>query len=476
MSVVVPSRPRRTTELVLLFIALAVAIGAFMLANIGMEHEIAVSDILFSGWLAVLAFGLHVIIRIRLPYSDPYILPIAVALNGLGVAVIHRLDLTKKEPTDFATNQLVWTTVAMAVAGALIWYLHDHRILRRWTYLFLVASGVLLALPLIPGLGMTINGSRIWIGIAGVVSFQPGELVKITLAIFFAGYLSANRDLILLAGKKVGPVTFPRFRDLAPLIIAWLMSLAVMVFQTDLGSAILFFGLFMALLYMATSRISWILIGLVMAGLGALLAISFFSHVQARITGWLHAFDPEIYNAPGGSHQVVQGLFGLSSGGLLGTGLGQGRPDLVYAANSDSIVATMGEELGLVGLAAIIMLFMLMVTRMLRAALGARDSFGKLLAGGLAVIITLQCFIVMGGIFRVIPLTGLTTPFMAAGGSSLLSNWILVALVMIISQAARQPVVVGPMVNASGSGSGFADRAMPVEDYQPTAIPAGGEK
>ena len=456
--VISPARPRRTTELLLLILALGIGLGAHLLSAVGMDQEITSEYWVQTGVMTIMALVFHLVLRLKARYADPYILPIVVTLNGLGIAMIHRLDLESGDSA--ATRQLMWTVVAMGSAIVLLWFLRDHRLLRRRTYLFLAAAGLLLLLPLIPGLGMEINGARIWINV-GVGSFQPGEVAKIMLAIFFAGYLSANRDLILLAGKKVGPVTFPRSRDMAPLVIAWIISMGVLVFQRDLGSAILFFGLFMAMIYLATSRVSWIILGLLLVGIGGLIAVNTISHVGLRVSAWLNAFDPEVYNRQGGSFQIVQGLFGLASGGLLGTGLGEGRPDIVAYANSDMIVASFGEELGMIGLAAIIMLYVLLVTRMMRAALGTRDTFGKLLAAGLAFTMALQCFVVIGGVTMVIPLTGLTTPFMAAGGSSLLANWIVVALVLLVSQAARRPVVVGPMVNASGAGSGHQDRTDP---------------
>ena len=275
------------------------------------------------------------------------------------------------------------------------------------------------------------------------LSFQPGELAKITLAIFFAGYLSSNRELILLAGKKLGPMQLPRARDLGPMIVAWMVSIGVLVIQKDLGSSILFFGLFMVMIYVATARVSWIVIGTLMLVGGGVFAYLTMGHVTRRIDGWINAFDPDIYHAVGGSRQIVEGLFGLANGGLLGTGLGNGSPYMVPLANSDMIVASLGEELGLIGIAAIVLLFLILVSRGMRAALGSRDSFGKLLATGFSFTLALQCFVVIGGVTRLIPLTGLTTPFMAAGGSSLLSNWIIVALLLLISHNSRRPMLSG---------------------------------
>ena len=439
-------KPRRLTELLLLVVAVAIGVGANILVD---PDQLGTGDphILVSGLvLGIGALLLHLVLRLRAKYADPYVLPIVVALNGLGIAMIHRIDLTTDQSA--AQSQVLWTALAMSAAGLVLWFLRDHRVLRRITYISLVLSGLLLLLPLLPGLGVELNGARIWISVGGR-TFQPGEVAKITLAVFFAGYLSTNRDLILLAGKKIGPVRLPRFRDMAPMFAAWLVAIGVLVFQRDLGSAILFFGLFLAMIYLATSRLSWIVIGLLLVAVGGFFASRIFGHVAARLDSWLNAFDPEVFNrAPGGSAQIVQGLFGLSSGGLFGQGLGQGRPDLVSYANSDMIITAFGEELGLIGLGAILMLFFLFVSRGFRAALGTRDAFGKLLAAGLSAVIVLQLFVVVGGVTRLIPLTGLTTPFMSAGGSSLLSNWILAAIILAISHTARRPVVTGPATEA----------------------------
>lgn len=439
-------KPRRLTELLLLVLAVGIGVGANILVDpdqLGSGNP----HILVSGLvLGIGALLLHLVVHLRAKYADPYVLPIVVALNGLGIAMIHRIDLTTDQSA--ADSQVLWTAVAMTAAGLVLWFLKDHRVLRRITYISLLLSGLLLLLPLLPGLGLELNGARIWISVGGR-TFQPGEVAKITLAVFFAGYLSTNRDLILLAGKKLGPVRLPRFRDMAPMFAAWLVAIGVLVFQRDLGSAILFFGLFLAMIYLATSRLSWIVIGLLLVAVGGFFASRVFGHVAARLDSWLNAFDPEVYNrAPGGSGQIVQGLFGLSSGGLFGQGLGQGRPDLVSYANSDMIITAFGEELGLIGLAAVLMLFFLLVSRGFRAALGTRDAFGKLLAAGLSAVIVLQLFVVVGGVTRLIPLTGLTTPFMSAGGSSLLSNWIIAAIILAISHTARRPVVTGPATEA----------------------------
>ncbi|GAB3600789.1 hypothetical protein GCM10027586_03430 [Kineococcus gypseus] len=299
-----------------------------------------------------------------------------------------------------------------------------------------MAGLVLLLLPLVPGLGRTINGARIWVGV-GDLSFQPGELAKIALAVFFAGYLVVHRDALSLTGTKVLLLRLPRARDLGPILLAWLVSVGVLVLQRDLGTSLLFFGLFVAVLYVSTERVSWIVLGLALFAAGALFAATTMSHVRSRVDAWLHPF--EAGNADGGAYQLVQGLYGMANGGLIGTGLDRGRPDIVPYANSDFVYAAFGEELGLVGLFALLLLYVVLVERGMRTAIGVRDGFGKLLAAGLAFSVALQVFVVVGGVTRVIPLTGLTTPFLAAGGSSLVSNWIVVALLLRVSDLARRP-------------------------------------
>lgn len=445
-------KPRRNLELVLLLMALTVAIGAQMLVALAQGEPITTDYYVEGGIFAGLVLAFHVVLRLRAKYADPFILPIVVTLNGLGIAMIHRLDFTASY-SGVADRQLMWTGVSIAASIILLWLLKDHRRLRQLTYISLAASVLLLFMPIVPGLGAAEYGARIWVTV-GPLSFQPSEIAKITLAIFFAGYLANNRDLILLAGRKFGPVTFPRLRDLAPMFIAWIIAIGVLVVQNDLGNALMFFGLFIAVIYVATSRFSWIAIGGVFILAGAALAYQFVSHFRDRVEIWLNAFDQEIYErAFGGSHQVVQGLFGLAHGGLAGTGLGSGNPGMVALANSDMIIAAFGEELGFIGLSAMLLLYLLLFSRYMRAGLGTRDTFGKLLAVGLAVVLVLQVFVVVGGITRVIPLTGLATPFLAAGGSALLANWLIVALMLLISHSARQPVIVGPMVNATGESS-----------------------
>jgi cell division protein FtsW (lipid II flippase) len=429
----VETRPRRNVELVLLVLSIAIAVGAYVLVGIAAKGEVPASWTWVAGGFGVLVLLVHVVLRYVAPYADPVILPITSAINGLGLVVIHRLDLEKD--TSLANRQLLWTAVGVAAAVAVLFVVRDHRILARFTWTAAVAGFALLLLPLLPLIGRNIRGARIWIGL-GPLSFQPGEIAKILLALFFAGYLVTARDSLALVGRRFLGLQFPRARDLGPILVAWALSLGVLVFERDLGTSLLFFGLFVAVLYVATERTSWIVIGMGLFVAGAVVAWKIFSHVQRRVDIWLHPFAPDTFD---NAYQVIQGLYGMSSGGLVGTGLGEGRPDIIPFAESDFIFTAIGEELGLTGIFALLLLYLILVERGLRTAIGARDGFGKLLAAGLSFTIALQVFVVAGGVTRVIPLTGLVLPFLAYGGSSLLSNWIVVAILLRISDAARRP-------------------------------------
>lgn len=431
-------RTRRNVELVLLLLAVAITLLAWVSVDLGVRETVPAQLVTVGGGLLGLVLVFHLVLRWRASYADPLLLPIATLLNGFGLVMIHRLDLAggRTGVDSDAGRQLVWTGLSVVLAAVFIVVVRDHRLLRRRTFTAMAIGLVLLLLPLVPGLGTTIYGSRIWIRL-GPLSFQPGEIAKLALTIFFAGYLVSVRDVLSLTGRRVLGFTFPRGRDLGPILIAWLVSLAVLVFEKDLGSSLLFFGLFVGMLYVATERVSWIAIGLLLFAGGAYLAYRIFDHVQERVGLWLDPFSQASLEQ---SDQLAKGIMGLAAGGLFGTGLGQGRPWLVAFANSDFIFTSFGEELGLFGVGALLALYAVFVERGLRTALGVRDGFGKLLAFGLAFSVALQVFVVIGGVTRVIPLTGLTTPFMSLGGSSLLANWTLMAILLRISDQARRPV------------------------------------
>jgi cell division protein FtsW (lipid II flippase) len=434
----------RNLELVLLLFACAINGAATVLVQLGALGTLRTDVFVQAAGLAVLALGMHVALRFVAPEADPFILPIVTLLNGLGIAEIYRIDLAHKLSgwDSAALRQIVWTALAMAIALGVIVLIRNHRVLQRYRYIAMFTGIVLLLLPMLPFIGATKFGSRLWIEI-GPFSFQPGELGKIALAIFFAGYLVESRDSLSMVGKRFLGMRFPRARDLGPILVIWAAAMAVLIFQRDLGTSLLYFGLFLVMIYVATGRLSWVILGLGLFVGGAIVASQTLSYVTSRFHGWLDAFNPDVYNRQGGSYQLVQGLFGLAHGGLIGTGLGEGRPTIVPLAESDFIVASLGEELGLAGLFAILALYLLFVSRGMRVGFAGSDDFGRLLGVGLAFVIALQVFIVIGGVTRVIPLTGLTTPFLAAGGSSLVANWIIAALLLRLSDTIRnQPRLV----------------------------------
>jgi cell division protein FtsW (lipid II flippase) len=450
-------RNPRNVELGMLVFSLVIAMAAYASVGLAYNGKLPAGMVGYGAGLGVLFLAAHLALRKLAPDADPLILPCVTMLNGLGLAMIHRIDLAlgdraaqlHRDYSPAAPPQLTWTAVGVIGFVAVLALVRDHRILQRFTYTAMLGGLVLLLLPLLPVIGTTINGARIWVHLAGF-SFQPGELAKLALLVFFAGYLVIKRDVLALASRRVVGIDLPRGRDLGPIIVAWAASLAVLVFERDLGTSLLFFGAFVALLYVATERLSWLLIGLVMFISGSVAAWAMFGHVQQRVEIWL---DPmaHINDPVGGSYQLMQGLFGMGTGGILGKGLGQGRPDIVPYANTDFIFAAFGEELGLTGLMALLVVYGIVVQRGFRTSIGVRDAFGKLLAAGLAFSMALQVFVVVGGVTRLIPLTGLTMPFLSYGGSSLVSNWALVALLLRISDAARRPAPppAAPMQDAT---------------------------
>jgi cell division protein FtsW (lipid II flippase) len=437
----------RSIELALLAFASALTTIALVLVEANQDTE-DFRTLLYLGlaYLALLTVA-HLAVRRLAPYADPLILPCAALLNGLGLVMIHRIDLARveraaqlgnKPPLEFAYRQVAWTAIALVLFIAVLFFIRDHRILARYGYTLGFVGLVALALPgLLPSSISEVNGSKIWLRLS-IFSIQPGEFAKVLVMIFFSALLISKRELFQTAGRTVWGMELPRPRDLAPLIAAWMLSVGVLVLEKDLGSSLLYFGIMLVLLYTATERVSWLLIGLTFFTGGAVVAYNLFGHVRARFEVWLDPLSPEHFD--GGGYQLGQALFGLGTGGVGGTGLGAGRPELVPFAWSDFMISSIGEELGLIGLAAVLVIYLLLSTRGLRSALAVRDSFGKLLATGLSFSLALQVFVVIGGVTKLIPLTGLTVPFLSAGGSSLVANYVIVALLLRISNAARSPV------------------------------------
>jgi cell division protein FtsW (lipid II flippase) len=439
----------RAVELLLLAFAAALTTSALVLVEANQEHALT-RTLLYLGaaYLGLLTVA-HVAVRKLAPYSDPLILPCAALLNGLGLVMIHRVDLARSaaaaqlgqpEPELFAGRQVAWTAIALALFIGVLAYVRDHRVLSRYGYTLGFAGLVLVALPgLLPASISQVNGAKVWLRLS-IFSIQPGEFAKVLLMVFFSALLVSKRELFTSAGRRFLGMDLPRARDLAPLLVAWGLSVGLLVLEKDLGSSLLYFGVMLVLLYAATERVSWLVIGLLLFFAGATLAYQLFSHVRERVEIWLNPFAH--FNDAG--YQLAQALFGLGTGGVAGTGLGAGRPELVPFAWSDFMVSSIGEELGLIGLAAVLVIYLVLVTRGLRSALAVRDTFGKLLATGLSFSLMLQVFVVMGGVTRLIPLTGLTIPFVAAGGSSLVANYMIVALLLRVSNAARTPAAKRP--------------------------------
>ncbi|MBW8481805.1 FtsW/RodA/SpoVE family cell cycle protein [Actinomadura parmotrematis] len=519
-----PYQRRNAATLALLIFAMVLTLSAFAEVGLARDGHIPQGLFLYGGGLVVLAIGAFLAQARFAPYADPLLLPLAVGLNGLGLAMIYRLDLDTsndrkiaeaagktflKDAAD-ASGQLMWTFIGIALFVVAVFIMRDTsdpdaklsftpKTAQRYTYLIGLGAIVLLLLPVVPGIGAEINGARVWINVAGF-SVQPGEFAKLLLVVFFAGYLVNKRQAMSLIGKKIGPFSLPRGRDLGPILVIWFLCLGVLFMQKDLGTALLYFGLFVSMLYIATQRVSWVAIGLGLLAVGVTIAtmLPFMGHVNQRIDIWRNPGpyfdggclvagkvvpvnpDTDIFKrtklvlqakaeeyekagqkakaanarliGPGfyactntlkgeysDSAQLMKGLFALGQGGVLGTGLGQGEPWRTPLSFSDFIFDSMGEELGLTGLMALLLCYALIVQRGMKTAVAARDPFLKLFAGGVSFVLGLQVFVIVGGVTRMIPLTGLTTPFLSQGGSSLMANWILIAILVRMSHDARKP-------------------------------------
>ena len=442
-------RGRRRTELLMLIFAVAVVAFAYSNVGLGLKGQLPSGMAEYCGGFAVLVLLAHLVVRRLAPWADPLLLPLAALMNGLGIVMIYRLQevgrdgnpgqLSVPMSASATAIQLMYTALGIAAFIVVLALVREPRVLQRYTYTFGAIGLALVALPaVLPGSIATVPGTGAKIQIAvGGFSIQPEEFAKLALAVFFAGYLVAKRDVLALAGRRILGIDLPRARDLGPVLIAWVASLLVLIFESDIGTSALFFGLFVAVIYIATQRTSWLLIGLVLFVAGSIVASRIFSHVGERFDIWLHPFAGS--NPQGNAYQLVQGLYGMGFGGVLGRGLGGGQPYFTPLVQSDFIVTAFGEEIGLTGLMALLIIYGLMVQRGLRAAISVRDPFAKLLAGGLSFVLALQVFVIVGGVTRLIPLTGITTPFLSQGGSSLVASWMMIAMLMRISDTARRP-------------------------------------
>ncbi len=437
-----PGRARsRRAELQLLALAVVIVFGAYLLVGLAQSPQISAATLSYGVALAALAAVGHLAVRRLAPLADPVLLPAAFLLNGIGLVLIRRIDQARN--SDLAVAQTTWTVVGIGLFALTLLVVGDHRRLARYRYTAGATALGLLLLPLVPGIGYEVNEARLWVDL-GIVSFQPGEFAKVALVVFLAGYLEDKRSLLTVATTRAGPLLLPPFRHLAPVLVAALGGVAILVFQRDLGSSLLFFGIFVAMLYLATGRLAYPAAGLVTFAAAGALAFSAFAHVRSRFLVWLDPWqDPT-----DAGYQVTQSLFALGTGGLTGTGLGLGHPDIIPEAATDAIFAVLGEELGLLGTTAVLVAFMLVVAKGYKAAILATDEVGSLLAAGLATILALQVFVIVGGVTRLVPLTGITLPFVSYGGSSLVANYLLLALLVRVSDRARRSARVGAEVAA----------------------------
>ncbi len=415
---------RRSTELTLIAMAAAITGVAYTLASLGANAAIPVKIGPFLVLLLILIGVAHVAVRLLAKGADGTLLPLAVLLHGIGYVMITRLD------DRLAGLQSMWSLIAIAAFVATLLFVQRASDLARYKWILFFAGSILLLLPMVPGLGTSVGGARIWVKV-GPLSFQPGEFAKLTLAVFFAGYLAERRELIAASTWKLGPLRIPELQYIAPILVAWGFAVLVMVGERDLGSSLLFFTLFVVMMWVATERVSYLIIGFMMFGVAAFAAWKMFGHVQTRVDIWLDPWADEY----GKGFQIVQALYGIGDGGIVGTGLGRGSPDKVPEAQNDFIFAAIGEEMGLVGATSILMTYLLLIGAGLRVALRTDRTFEKLLATGLTTIVGVQAFIIIGGVIKVVPLTGITLPFVSYGGSSLLSNYILLAILLRLSDA-----------------------------------------
>jgi cell division protein FtsW (lipid II flippase) len=447
---------RRNVELLLLVFAVVIVVAAEAAVEAARDGHFSSRLLTYAAVPIVVGLVTHLVIRRVARYADPLLLPVVVLLNGLGLVMIHRLDLGEKTqaqqygnpiPGAAAPTQVVWTALGVALFVAVLVIVRDHRSLQRYAYTLALGGLFFLLLPtVLPSRFSEVNGARIWIRVAGF-SIQPGEFAKILLTIFAAAYLVQKRDVLALAGRRIFGIDFPRGRDFGPLLVVWLVCIAVLVRGHDLGMSLLFFGLFIVMLYVATERASWVIVGALLFIGGAYVSYQLFGVVQTRVEVWLHPFTVTAADIQAGidpGYQLRQSLFGLGTGGLFGTGLGSGHPELVPLPGTDYILSSFGEEIGLFGLMGLLTLYAVIVARGFSAGLAVRDAFGKLLACGLAFMMGLQVFIVAAGVTRLLPETGQTTPFLSYGGSSLIGSWLTLALLLRVSDAARRPATTPP--------------------------------
>ncbi|MGE5225556.1 MAG: FtsW/RodA/SpoVE family cell cycle protein [Planctomycetaceae bacterium] len=430
MSTVTVRPKRRATGLWLLSIAVVASTLAYVLQGLGLSDKVPSDAVVYGVGFAVVALAGWAAVRWLAPGADPVLYPTAVALGGLGLAVLYRI-MDDRGVGRFATEQAVWLAIGLACFVAVLWFVRDIRQLDAYTYTIGAAGLVLLLLPVVPVIGQEVNGARLWVNL-GFVQFQPAEFGRVLIVIFLASYLSQRHEL-LAAG--VGRFGLPRGKDLGPLVLAWTASLVVLFVERDLGASLLLFGVFVVMMWVATGRWSYLVIGLLLFAVGAYVGWLVFAHVQERVDAWLHALNPSLVAT--GGYQLAQGWFAFATGGMVGTGLGRGSPTLIPYVASDFVLAAFGEELGMLGVAAVLLLYLVLIGRGLRIAVERFDPFEKLLAVGLTTVLGLQVFVITGGVLRLIPLTGVPLPLVSYGGTSRVATFLLLALLVRLSAGPR---------------------------------------
>ncbi|GAB3228721.1 FtsW/RodA/SpoVE family cell cycle protein [Glycomyces halotolerans] len=439
--------PRRIgRQLALILLGGLIVLALQIAVDMGFEGTTSATTVALPVAIVLVSLAAWALTAYFAPYADPLFVTVASLISGIGIVFIRRInyqyDDNAIEPdtglfAGIGGRQLIYLMIGVALFGVFLAVVRNHRVMRGYAYILLFAGIGLAALPgFLPYSISGSDGSKNWIKLGGL-SVQPSEFAKLMLLIFFAVYLVRKRDVLGVAGPRILGLQFPRMKDLGPIVIVWAASLLILIFERDLGTSLLLFGMFLAMLYIATRRVSWIVIGLTLFIGGCVAIYPFFSHLQLRVQIWLDPFNPDYVDNQ--SYQLVTGLVGMNDGGLLGNGPGQGRPDLLPAAESDFILSVVGEETGLFGIMALLVLYGMFIERGFKTAVMSRDLFGKLMAGGMAFLVAFQLFVVCGGITGLIPLTGQTTPFLAMGGSSLIGSWLLCALLVRVSDDARKP-------------------------------------
>ena len=443
--------PRRRTGLLLLLVGVTAAVLAYALQGLGLNDRVPRDLVAYGVGFVVLAIAGWFAVRTMARGADPVLYPVAILLGGLGAAMLFRIMIDRGH-REIAENQVIWLAIGLAVFVAVLFLIRDVRRLDAFTYTIGLAGLILLLLPIVPGIGTVINGARLWVRV-GPIAFQPAEFGRILIVIFLASYLAQKREL-LAAGT--GRWDLPRVKDLGPLLLAWGASLVVLFLERDMGASLLLFGVFVVMVWVATGRPAYLVIGIVLFAAGAVAGYLAFSHVQTRVDAWLHALEPGLVQ--GQAYQIAQGWFAFATGGMVGTGLGQGSPTLIPYVGSDFILAAFGEELGMLGVTSILLLYLVIVGRGLRIAIERTDAFERLLAVGLTTLVGLQVFVIAGGVLRLIPLTGVPLPLVSYGGSSRVASFVLFALLVRTS--------AGPWVRST----------RPKREPKPSDDPAAAEE